>query len=431
MNATYLEHAYVFNYPDHEIEITLDRLYEDPKDGLKGSLTVTTTLEPKPGLLHQGKFSVEAPLTRTQVANKLTSRTGPGWHDDTDFTGILEEVCYLALKRWREGEPLIDLRTAERKQRSRWLLEPYVEYGGPTVIFAKGGSGKSLFGLATCISLASGAPVVGIPVIEPVACLYLDWETDEATHMERLDALVKGHEVVLEKAIYYRRMIGSLSESAESLRREIALKEIGYIVGDSLGSARGGDPVKAEPTIKTFVAARSLGKPIMFLDHMSKGGIEGDSDMPYGSVYTENMARRTYKMAGVDVEGKPEKVVSITNEKVNNGRPVPKHAYRLSFTNDNEDNLVEATIYRVDMLNVPELSDKLSQVQRIELALREAGRTLTVRQISEATAETGNGKRVSEPMVKNHLNHLRNKRFYQDNDKWPPEWGLYTASYAD
>ncbi len=434
MKATYLPDTHIYQYPD--LEITLDRFVEEAREGVKCHILITSSRAPHAGLLHQGRFNLEAAQSRTQLTNKLHSRALEGWHDDTDFGAVLEEVCYQSLKRWREGDPLIDLRTYERPQRARWLLEPYVEYGGPTVMFARGKSGKSFLATGMCMSIAAGAVVVGIPMIEPAPCLYLDWETDEATHKERLDALMRGHGIDrLEAPIYYRRQVASISDSADHLRKEIATKGIQFAVIDSLGFARGGDPIAAEPTLRAFNAMRSLGIPILVTDHQSKDAIENKADVPYGSIYTENASRRLYRLTGHDLEpteqGVYRKVLAVENTRSNNGRTYPRHAYEMTFINDADDGLVEATIHRTDITQFTEFADQLTAVDRIELILRAQNGAMTIKAISDASEDLG--KRISEPFVKKLLNEGRGKRFVQLGslgDRNAHTWGLLARSQA-
>jgi RecA-family ATPase len=77
-----------------------------------------------------------------------------------------------------------------------------------------GGTGKSFFGLALGVTQATGWPVLGELDGEPGPVLYLDWEADEGTHAERLAAITLGADVPEAPAIYYRRMVASLKESA-------------------------------------------------------------------------------------------------------------------------------------------------------------------------------------------------------------------------
>ncbi len=76
---------------------------------------------------------------------------------------------------WTEVEPGVD-----------WLAEPLLEQGRQTAIFSQAKQGKSLLMLEICALLATGEPVLGQAVREPVDILYLDKENMRVDIRERL-----------------------------------------------------------------------------------------------------------------------------------------------------------------------------------------------------------------------------------------------------
>ena len=51
----------------------------------------------------------------------------------------------------------------------------------------------------------------------------------------------------------------------------------------------------AETTIRTFNAARSLGIPVLFTDHVTNAeASNGEAKKPFGSAYTWNLARSVW-----------------------------------------------------------------------------------------------------------------------------------------
>ncbi len=187
--------------------------------------------------------------------------------------------------------------------------------------------------------------------------LYLDWEADRYVHAERLAALGGAGE-----AVYYRRAVGSLPESKDAVRKEIAAQGACFVVIDSWGAARGGDADSSELTIRAFAAARGLGVPWMAIDHLPKNA--KDKSKPFGSVYTHNLARLTWRADAVQEEGNPRLVVALKNCKANSGRLWQTLAYELEFDAE-EDALNSLLINHIDLASVPELSDRLPVKQKV------------------------------------------------------------------
>jgi hypothetical protein len=150
--------------------------------------------------------------TRTSLAKALTERLPFDWQ------GALLQAAHRAVQARRVGEPTVDLTQVSARE-TRWLLWPFVEYGGPTVLFADGGTGKSVLALMMAYSVASGKPLLGNPQGPPHNVLYLDWETDAQTHAERLRAIHSAYAFGADPpAVYYKRMSGSLAESAAQIQ---------------------------------------------------------------------------------------------------------------------------------------------------------------------------------------------------------------------
>lgn len=414
--------AYRFAWSDDQIVVEVDRLREESRGGLTGEITVKSGRPPSPGLLHRATFNLSSTQARRTLARTLDERD-----QSLDWAGMLEQLCFMALERWREGEPLIDLRTVNPGDRPRWLVQPYIEYGGPTVLFADGGTGKSLFALALAVSVATGVAVVADGPAECGAVMYLDWETDEYTHRERLGAILAGKGLSLDDAapIYYRRETASLKASAPMLRRKVVDFGIRLVIVDSMGAARGDDPKEAGTTIQTFNAARSLGVPVIFVDHVTKEDGR-DGKKPFGSAYTHNMARLTWGMVKAQDAGEDKTSIVLSNHKSNNGRLWSRRGYDVHFASDDEGDLQLVGFSPCDPRDVPDLAGALSRREQIEAVLRANNMALTVDDI--VTALEADGIIVTAGLVRAILSRHKT-RFVQVMGR-PPKWGLLARDEA-
>lgn len=418
-DLTAIGDGYRFVWATEQIVIEFDRLGEERSDGLKGQITVKSQRPPTPGLLHRATFNASSTQGRRSLSKFLEER-----EPLLDWAGMLEQVCFLSLERWREGEPLLDLRGVDAGQRPRWLLRPFIEYGGPTIIFADGGTGKSVFALALALSVASGMPLVSDAPAMVGPVMYLDWETDEYVHNERLRAIAAGKDVDLSESapIYYRRESASLRQSAPSLRRKVVDAGIQLVIVDSMGAARGDDPKDAGPTIATFNAARSLGVPVVFVDHVTKDR-EQKPDKPFGSVYSANLARLTWGMVKAQAEGDNRSSIVLSNHKSNNGRLWARRGYYLDFVNDDDGTLLMMGFTACDPRDAPELIGTLTHREKIEAVLRANHDLMTTEEIAEAL-EIENVV-VSVSVVKATL--YRYPRTFGPQGNRPVRWGLVTT----
>lgn len=373
--ATFQADIHRYLFADQEIEVILDRFAEERHGGgVVAEITINTSKEPGAGLLHRGRVNLISTRSRSELVRTLEKRPDNGrLLAGIDFGGILEVACYRSLERWRQGDPTVDLRDVRPGERPRWLLEPFVEEAGAALLFGDGGVAKSILALTICVGASSGVAIIGSPRSEPRPALYLDWEADQHVHAERERAICAGAGLSEIPAIYYRRQVASLAESAAMLRREVAKLGVGLVIIDSMGAARGGDPESADTTIRLFNAARSLGVAWLGIDHVPKNA--HDKSKPFGSTYSHNLARVTWGVERAQEAGEDQMVVSLSNHKANNGRLAKRQAFRLRFDMADRDTLAAIAFEPCDVRDVPALAERLPVKERILAVLRDGKMT--------------------------------------------------------
>ena len=249
-------------------------------------------------------------------------------------------------------------------QRSRWVLHPYLEAAGPTTIYADGGQGKSFFALALAMTIASSEPICAHGVGDPLPVLYGDWETDQFPHAERFQALCVGHKIDPAKVpIFHQRFTASLDDSAPALQGRIEEQGIGAVIIDSLGMARAGEAESSHATIATFRAIRSLGVPVIIIDHVAKSHVAekaatGRDSGPFGSRYTFTQSRNVFSLTS-----KPSRdglLVLATHRKSNFGNLQPPSGYRLRLQmDDDRERLLSAEYIPVNVSTEAAFIDQL------------------------------------------------------------------------
>jgi hypothetical protein len=331
-----------------------DRLTEHGDD-LSAEVTFYSLLPPRQGLLHRARFNLLSTSTRSGICKALEVREkGLPWSE------MLEIAVWLVVENYREGDPAVDLRTVNPWPQDRWLLRPYIEHGGPTILFAEGGSGKSIIALWMGLRVA----------LENKPVLYLDYETGPEVHAERMRALCAGMSIDQDAmpTVHYKRMASSLAQSLYVVRRDVDKLEAGMVIIDSLGAAGDGPPEESATAVALFQAIRTIPVPCLCIHHKRKSANgqknENQRDRMFGSVYYVNFARLAWEMEAATEEDSGTITVGMINVKANNGRLQARHALNVEFTNT-EDRLTEISVRPTDIRTEPGLAHRVSLRDRI------------------------------------------------------------------
>jgi len=421
--TTYEPDRSVYCSARQEWQITFDRFHEARGGELTAEVIVETSRQPHPGILSQTKLNLLSAQAHTTLSRSLQVK-----QDDLEWADVLTLLCHDAIQHYREGEPVVELHTVPDRQGTRWLYHPWIEYGGPTVLFADGGSGKSLFGLALAVAVAHGVNIFGGPAPARAPVLYLDWESDAETHAERLRAIEAGagiYEAGDGLPILYRRQSASLAESTNALRRYIGQYEVGLMIVDSLALARGGEPESAETTLKLFNAARELRIPWLGIDHVTKNGAgsvgtTASPSKPFGSVFTPNAARLTWSMEKAEEGGDEAAVVVLQNRKSNNVKSLGRRAYGVEFVTGEGDALLSVHYESMDLNDVPGMFPRLGQAHQIDTILSENRGPMLVEDVQRALEASGVTMKAAQIRV--ILNRHKDK-FVAIQDGRTMRWG--------
>lgn len=323
--------TYTFHWPSLGVRAVLDGFIEE-KDGLKCRLLVLAEPPNSPGLLHQSRINLEAQRTRSEVVNKLARRL-----PRIEWEALAEHMIFLALDRYREGEPVIKLTEVDYQTRSPVLMSPFLSGDGGTILFGDGSSGKSTFALALAADLSYGGGRLGKTDGRLGCVLYLDWEDSERAHAERLYALTDGLRLPDVPEIYYRHMVASLPESIGSIRRIVADLNADLVVIDSLVAACGGPIEDSRYVAHLFECCRSFGKPWLGITHITQEAARiqqaspGGYVAPFGSRFVHNLARMTWMLERDQAPGSTEGSLMLTNWKNNHGPLHQRQIFKVTY----------------------------------------------------------------------------------------------------
>ena len=324
-------------------------------------------------LLAFDSFNVARQEERTRLAKTAHKGFDNGLvadYAEEAFRHDLDLFCRYLPETWenspeRIGDPAVLITTSQCPIKPEWLLKPLIHKGQPTLIFADGGSGKSVFAeiVATVVGLAwRDNPLRMTPAALPVKTLYLDWETDEEELRWRLCALKEG--IGLEEVSFlYRACYRAFHLDVDRILRIVKTENVGLIIVDSLGGACGADLKEAEAANEYFRAMRVMSCASLTLTHITKEGREGKAS-PFGSAYFWNWARSVWEMRKSQEEGEDSLTIALHHRKANNTRKFQAMGYKFSFFHDGDD-LREVSVKRVEVATDPELSKGLPLSQRI------------------------------------------------------------------
>lgn len=250
--------------------------------------------------------------------------------------GVIEQVISRTLEEWRQGEPLIEMAEVDPIGEVEYAIDPFIPVDDNAYIFGQGAAKKGWLAIAMALHWAAGQDMPGGVRVNNAgrpAVLYLDWEASAHEMARRLQWMARGLGMPVPRGIKYKRMGIPLMTAIDELRRQVKTEKIGLVIIDSMGPACGGDLNKSEIAIPTSNAIRRLSPANrLIIAHISKAERSGDGQDAsiMGSVYFDNLARSTWKVATEELT--PDDFsVGCYHVKVNTGRNRGNLAFDLKF----------------------------------------------------------------------------------------------------
>ena len=317
-------------------------------DGYSAWMTVTTDGLPGVvnGSIFNSKIQFGGPNSKRDAAKECNDRVRL---EDIDWRGLIEEAIFKVMAHLEEGEPILDLGTVDLPGPKKYLIHPIVAEE-VTMIYALGGSGKSLFVLDLLAQLSR----------DGVKCLFVDWEDSWETHAHRLDMLTRGQGYGVRPAVRYKRMEGSLISQGDALSRQIAAEGIQFAAFDSVGLACSPEPERAEAATGYMRVVRSLNlRGSLHIAHHRKE----EDKYPFGSIFWYNSVRSLWLLKKTHEIGSGDMEVGLYHKKVNNGITHKAQGYSLQFGANS------VSITKTDVTKIIDLRKELSIAMQIEAAI--------------------------------------------------------------
>lgn len=341
-------------------------------------------------------------LTGSTTVDGLAKMANQDWKDGKEnpafFRRILTAAVLNTVQVVFDRHNAIDLAdvtpTADRA-----LLRPFLEVGALTRFIAAGGSFKSALAILISMTVAAGTPkLLGLKPQLTGTVLYLDWESDQATHAERMAAFAKGAGIAVPRGIYYMNMADSLYRGERRVAAAVYDINPILIVADSNAMARGatGDGGGAEEsTLRMIRVLRSFGRSALIVDHKSQEAIRKGVAGGYGSIFNQNLARLEWEVIRkADHTDHTDLVLRL--EKANNRKKGQELGYRFTITTRGEENEIwdTATVTPInpDLILEPQTANT-RQVDKIVGWLSKQTEAQTVADIANGSHLTKNAVR--------------------------------------
>jgi hypothetical protein len=278
-----------------------------------------------------------------------------------------------------------------------------------------------MLAIATAMSVSSLLPIIeGIK--EPAdtgAVLYLDWETDEAEVMQRMNFIANGvtqsgrsqFPLVREDfPLTYVRCTAALTALQPKIAKWTEANDCKLVIVDSLIPALDGDANDSETARKFMNTLRSFNCSALVLSHTSKEG------KLFGSTFWSNLARNVWEVRKEQDLGQDYSDLALIHKKSNNSSLAKPIGIRMKFDKQNE----SVTFNKFNVADTTgTLAASLSVKSRIIQLLKSEG-ALSVKEIVQQL-----GSSVTESSVGMALNRGSKTEFVLTTDAaGVKRWGL-------
>ena len=265
------------------------------------------------------------------------------------------------------------------------LVDPFLTPEGPTVIYARGGTGKGVTAAWLTRQLVAAGHVV----------MVVDFEGHEREWGSRLRGLGMPDEGLAR--VHYRAPFGSdwtaptgsLAAVAELIREDAARLEVTYLIVDSYSVATSnGDTMGGEAAAREYFSAHSrIGLPSLTIAHVKRDSGKFP-DRPFGSVFVHNLCRESWAVErlgdepGADDEtpyGPHIVALELRNKKANARPASPAQYVTFAFYDDGsiEANTDKPTARPIADLAADALAECPLTLPKLVAAIREdTGRTI-------------------------------------------------------
>ena len=321
------------NFPDEEVKFTANRIRVDSDNC---EVVITWKIDFEDGSSRHFSLRENTKLmdswSKEKLVRTLEERTEELAPGKFTWGSIINDGFDAIIDKHREGnapEHMIDMSDATPRT---YTIKPLFINGVANLIWARGGSSKSYFGLLFCVLVDKGMSAVGLTGRKGNA-LYLDWEEDVDVFKQRLRAIQSGLEIddPNTSGIIYKKMVGSLASNVEAISKLVLDYKVNFIVIDSVSPALGGDSNSQQVVEEYFSSLRELDVTTVSIDHANKSGEMSGRFEIHGSSFKYARARMVYELRKDQESNDNTADVLWYHRKANDSKMKGARGYKITF----------------------------------------------------------------------------------------------------
>lgn len=392
----HLGDTFILSWDDSNIEMKISHITEK-ESGFHGELLVSQ----EGGHLYQAKANLLSPGAKKTLAKELNTRI-----NTVEWAALLEQAFTKVVMLYREGDPAVEFWTDEEGiDPPRFLLEPLIYEGLPSIIFGEKAVCKSTLALViyACLILPwADNPLGWTTPTKSVRALLLDYEVDRRIVQHNASLLQKGMGLPA-FPILYRKGFRPVSDDIDQIQKFMLEHNANVLIIDSMAPAVGGDLKDAAQALKLTSALRQLDCASLLIGQTSKDR-ESKHKSVYGSTFFEYYARNIFELRKAQEEGSDEMDIALYQTYCNLSKRIAPMGFHISY----KDNIkIES-----QAITMPALIERMSTASRM-IDLLKSGR-LPTNEIKETLGITRN-------TADQTLKRLKGKGIVA---KFDNEWGL-------
>jgi hypothetical protein len=364
-----LPSGYRFTWPLSNTIALVNRITEDRRaKSTSAEVRILSTTPTAKGHLYQGRLNLTSPTAKRTLRQELEAMDSL-----TSWLEIVEYICTETLRRWREGEPAMNIGQLPAQTTPRYRLYPFIPEGKPAIIYGRWGSWKTNLALALAIMVQSGEGHLNFTPVQGNV-LYLDYESDAQDLDERIKAICSGWNMPQVKLLY-RFCVSPLEDDLERIQEIVSDNSIALLIVDSVGLAVGGSLMDPEPSLAMMRCLRSLRTSTLLVDHLAKNQNSANTETsPFGTVYKTNLARSIWEVIAKQDPGSPDLEVALQHRKSNRSTILQPIGLKVSFSGPENGETI--SISRQDLANLVLLASSRSHKEQILDFLKDGAKSI-------------------------------------------------------
>jgi len=374
-------HTHLFTTKKGEpvLRLRLDRIHDESNGGIWCEISATLIFgdaEASPFLrFERTNLMTSSKSGWGKIADALKESAGFNWDRD------IGPAIHASIEQHRTA-------AASHRQLVRinpsevgvpFLIAPLVSSTGLTLWYSAPGVGKSMMALAAAVQVSTGYPLIGAAPTEVGHTIYIDFEDDPTEHDIRFTALLKAVEWDGEAPVTHFTVTGKFADAIGPIRALIRELDVKLVILDSMGQARGTDASDGDSTIKLVKALRSLGVPVLAIDHVTKVDNKGmkdgkidnpDSIMAIGSQFSTAGARLAWFIQEMSLSTPMARKFNMHNTKHNHVAKQEPFSMSLDMENNEQQRVTSLKFTSWDSLKYQEIAQEDKSVAILKAHIR-------------------------------------------------------------